>query len=169
MHFYFMQKNVILYILLIIKFIKMKGIVFIFLMFTCTLISAQEEIEGYGDWKWGTLYTDVQDELVVSSNKLPGFKAYDKKNETLEFEGLKARLITYGFKKGEFWVVNIGLYSEDMGEIVEIFTNKYGEPLKTETPFLTNYEWHINSADFSISYFPSKGNEGLTIGIKGKK
>ncbi|MBN2521105.1 MAG: hypothetical protein JXB17_11400 [Bacteroidales bacterium] len=147
----------------------MKGIVLFVLMIISTLISAQEEIEGYGNWKWGTLYTDVQDELVPSTNKIPGFKAYEKKNETLEFEGLKARLISYAFKNGEFVGINIGLFSEDLEKIVEIFTGKYGEPLKTETPFLTNYEWHINSADISITNLPSSGNEGLAVGIKRKK
>lgn len=145
-----------------------KYLVFLILI-SSSIVYSQEQITGFGGWEWGTPLVDVESQLTKSSNKLPGFAAYDKINEELTFEGLDARLITYGFKKKVFRAVNIGLKNSDLDKIVEIFTEKYGEPKKTETPFLTNWEWHISSADMSITYLPSKKEDGVTIGIKGKK
>lgn len=145
-----------------------KYFVFLLLLFS-TLIYSQEQLDGFRDWKWGTMLKDVESQLKKSSNKLPGFAAYDKIDEDLKFEGLEVRLITYGFKKKVFRAVNIGVKTSDLDKIVEIFTKKYGEPKKTETSFLTNWEWHLNSADMSITYFPTAKEDGVTIGIKGKK
>lgn len=150
------------------KLKNMKKYFTILLLLCSTIIYSQEQIEGFGGWKWGTPLADIESQLKKSSNKLPGYASYDKIDDDLNFEGLQARLITYGFKKKALKVVNIGINNADLDKIVEIFTSKYGEPKKTETPFLTNWEWHINSADISIAYLPSKKENGVTIGIKGK-
>jgi hypothetical protein len=146
----------------------MKKYLPILLLLCFTLSFPQEQIDGFRGWKWGTPLEYVESQLKKSSNKLPGFVAYEKINENLTYEGLKARLITYGFKKKKFKAVNIGLKNADLDKIVAIYTKKYGEPKKTETPFFTNWEWHISTADISVAYFPSKKEDGVTIGIKGK-
>ncbi len=142
---------------------------FTILFLLCSTITySQKQIDGFRGWKWDTPLEDIESQLKKSSNKLPRYAAYDKIDEDLTFEGLQARLITYGFKKKKLKVVNIGLKNTDLDKIVKIFTKKYGKPKKTETPFFTNWEWHISTADMSISYFPSKKEDGVTIGIKGK-
>ncbi len=142
-----------------------------FFFVSCLLLSSfclnAQSVDDFRGWKWGTPFSQLESELVKSKNKLPGFKAYDKIGDLLEFEGCKARLITYGFKKDVFRIVNIGLYSDDIEKITRIFTEKYGEPKVSELGLLKNWEWQLKTADISIAYIKSK-KDGITIGIKGK-
>ncbi|MFC2120150.1 hypothetical protein ACFLTI_00990 [Bacteroidota bacterium] len=130
----------------------------------------QSDINGFRDWDWDIEFSTVSRDLTPSKNKLPRFKAYDKKTENLSFEEITAHLITYGFKNGKFAAVNIGIFNKDLDHIVKVFTKNYGKPRKVDTPFLMNYEWHLKSADISISHFPSKkGEKNTSIGISKKR
>ncbi|MDZ7740413.1 MAG: hypothetical protein U5Q03_01285 [Bacteroidota bacterium] len=145
----------------------MKKIFFVILLLTSLGLYAQS-IDGFRDWKWGTPFSALEQELVKSKNKIPGFKTFDRIGDMLEFEGCKARLITYGFKKDEFRAVNIGLYPDDIDKIIKVITEKYGEPKVTDLDSVENRVWHLKSAEISIAYAKSE-KDGLTIGIKGKK
>lgn len=133
-----------------------------------TLYSQCQSIDGFRGWKWGTPYSEVETELIKSRNKIPGFKAYDKIGDKLEYEGMQVRLITYGFKKNVFKAINIGMYSKDIDAIIEVFTKKYGKPKQTEMEFLKNWEWHLENADISVAFIPTKKENGISVGIKGK-
>ena len=86
--------------------------------------------------------------------------------EDLKFEGFTAELITYGFKKGKFKGVNVLIKDEKLDHLVQIWTEKYGEPKFTDDGFLKNYEWHMDNYLLTISHFPQKsGDANTTIGI----
>jgi len=149
----------------------MKKTIFIILFFiSFSGIQAQSDAEGFRNWKWGLKYTEVSDRLKPSKNRLPRLKAFDKKSENFNFEGIKVHTISYGFRDELFAGVNIGIYNKDLDHILAVFKKKYGEPRKIDTPILVNYEWHLKSGDISISYFPSKkGSKNTSIGISKKR
>ena len=146
----------------------MKSII-LFLSFLLLLgfCFAEEKAEGdFRDLTWGTPFSELQDQLVKSSNKMPRFKSYELKNDVLEYEGIAVHLISYGFRKGKLEAVSVGLYNKDVEAVVAVLTEKYGEPKKVETPLLMNWEWHPERSDIAVSYFPTKkGDKGAAIGF----
>lgn len=149
----------------------MKKLLFILLLFVpFTGLIAQADVDGFRNWKWGLEYSEVAKRLTPSKNRLPRFTAYDKLSENYHFEGIKAHLINYGFRDDIFSGVNIGIFNKDLDHIVKVFTKKYGEPKKIDTPVVINYEWHLKSGNISITYLPfKKGNKNTSIGISKKR
>lgn len=130
---------------------------------------AQDYSKGFKDMDWGTKLSEVSDQFTKSDNKIPPLKGYDKNDEDLSFEGFMAELITYGFKKEALKGVNIVIKDEKLDELVQLWTERYGDPKVTEAGFLKNFEWHKDKFRLTISHFPNKaGDANTTIGIAAK-
>ena len=136
------------------------------------------DIDGFRGIKWDTPKSDFSFELVKSKNRIPGYKAYDKKGENFNFEGITAHTITYAFEDELFYAINIGIEKKDLKAIIAKFTSKYGEPKAKESPIIVNYEWYLEKTMISVTYLPMvQGTKTVTIGIgklkdrskKGKK
>ena len=147
-----------------------KSILIMLVLFLSSGLFAQNDIDGFRGLKWGTPFSDLSEKLVPSKNKTPGFKGYDMKDENFSFEGITAHTITYVFKKNLLYGVNIGVFNKDLDKLVAVFTGKYGDPKVTDTPFLVNYEWHLEKTDIAITNFPTnKSDKSTTIAIGKKK
>ncbi|MCK5169054.1 MAG: hypothetical protein KAQ75_04170 [Bacteroidales bacterium] len=148
----------------------MKKLATIIFLFASIGIFAQNYETGFKDLAWDTALEDVQDQFTASNNKIPPFKGYDKVNDDLSFEGITAQTITYGFKKGKLGGVNVVIKNSELEQLVSVITERYGDPKKTDTPFLVNYEWHMEKFRFTITYLPTKpGDANVTMGISKRK
>ena len=148
----------------------MKKIITIIFLFASIGLFAQNYESGFKDLIWGTALEEVQNQFTASSNKIPPFKGYDKVNDDLSFEGITAHSITYGFKKGMLGGINVVINNTDLENIVSVFSERYGDPKKTDTPFLVNYEWHMEKFRIAMTYLPTKpGDANVTIGISKRK
>jgi len=144
-----------------------KIIQLVLLVMLCPVVYAQSDLNGFRNFTWDTPFTQMSEGMVKSKSITPGYESYEKTGDNLLFEGLTSRSILYLFKKGLFKGVTIGLYNKDVDVAVQKLTKKYGEPKYTETPFLKNWEWHLNSAIIALSFFPTnKNDESAAIGIR---
>jgi hypothetical protein len=136
-------------------------------------------IDGFRGLKWGTPMSDFPFELVKSKNRIPPYKAYDRKSgEDFMYEGIRVHTLTYAFDDNTFAAVNIGILHAQLEDMVERFTNKFGTPTVKESPIIVNYEWYLEKSMISITYLPMVQSEkNVSIGIgklrdfhkKGKK
>jgi len=138
-------------------------IVSVLALCSMTAISQAAEPDGFRGINWGTPLSELGDKMVKSENSVPPYDGYDMKTEDFNYLGVTARLITYGFKKGKFMAVNIGIYKKDLEKIVSVYTKQYGEPKKVDAFIFKNYEWHLKNVDIGITSFPGEAN--TTIGI----
>ncbi len=143
------------------------AIVSVMALCSMTAVSQAAEPDGFRGIKWGTPLSELESKMVKSENRIPPYDGYDMKNEDLNYLGVTARLITYGFKKGKLMAVNIGIYKKDLEKIVSVYTKQYGEPKKIDTFIFKNYEWHLKIVDIGITSLPGKAN--TTIGISKKE
>ena len=148
----------------------MKAFLLSLLMVIGITVVAQEQINSFRGWDWGISFEEVSDQLVAAKTKTTmGMKPFNKVNEELKYEGLEVDNIIYLFKKKKFVAATVALHNDNLDNIVEIFTAKYGEPKVTNAFVLTNYEWHISSADIAIAHIPSASKGiGVSVQIKGK-
>lgn len=138
------------------------------LLVLCNFVFAQ--LNSYKGYKWGTPYTEMADKLVPSTNKIPGFKAYDYKEGPSKFEGFSIHTETYGFKKDVLYGVNLGAYTKDKDALLALLTKKYGEPEVVESPFIVNYNWFLEETDIALTYMPMvEGDKSLSISFGRKK
>lgn len=143
---------------------------FFMLMVFCLpfLLLAQTEtdIDGFRGLKWDTPKSEFQFELVKSKNKTPGYQGFDRVDEDLTFEGVKAHVITYVFDGETFVGINIGIEKQDLESVLNAFKIKYGEPIVKDTPFLINYEYYLEKTMISITFFPMmEGTKTVSIGM----
>jgi len=132
-----------------------------------SMINAGEAIDyakGFRDMEWGASLSDWENLLQKSKNKIRPFKGYDRTGENLNWEGITAKSITYGFRRGKFGGLNIGFADKDVAAVLDAFSEKFGKPKKTNLFIMTNYEWHTD--DLDISLISSK--KGASINIKPK-
>ncbi len=106
----------------------MKALVTILTILFIGQLYAQDDITGFRGVLWGTPMTEMDGEFIRSTNKVPPYKGYDKKDENFSYEGVTPHSITYGFKKDIFKGVNLGFYDKDLEKLLGILTKKYGEP-----------------------------------------
>ena len=147
----------------------MKTILVLLLVFLTVGVYSQDYSVGYKDIAWATLLEDMPDQFTPSDNKIPPLKGYDRVGEDFSFEDFTAELVTYGFKKGKFKGVNILIKNDKLEHLVQLWTERYGDPKFTDAGFLKNYEWHMDTFRLTISNFPQKsGDANTTIGISMK-
>ncbi|MBT3423992.1 MAG: hypothetical protein HOG05_09115 [Bacteroidetes bacterium] len=143
---------------------------FTLILFIALASSTFAQVNSYNGYKWGTPYSEMEDKLVPSDNKIPGYKSYEMKNQEMKFEGFTVHTLSYVFKKNVFYGVNIGFYSKDKETILALLTKKYGEPKAVETPFVVNYEWHLEKTAMALTYLPTnQGDKSLSFTMGKKK
>src|SRR5690242_13953849 len=80
------------------------------LLFTVASAGAGD-MTGFRDFQWGSDAKTMQemDPQLVEGHMgaMPGVEAYQRKDEDLDFGGIKAESITYVFYKGKFTSVSI--------------------------------------------------------------
>lgn len=131
---------------------------------------AQDEITSFRGWDWGISFDEVSDQLKPAKTKTTmGMKPFTKVGEELMYEGIGVDNILYLFKRNTFVAATVAMHNDNVESIVKIFTAKYGEPKVVDAFVLTNYEWHIPTADIAITHLPSaSGGIGTSVQIKGK-
>jgi hypothetical protein len=160
----------------------MKKNIFLLIIFCLPFFSfaqSHADVDGFRGIKWDTPMSDFSFDLVKSKNRIPGYKAFDKKSgENFNFEGITAHTITYAFEDEVFYAINIGIKKKDLKTIVAKFTTKYGEPKVKDSPIVVNYEWYLDKTMISVTYLPMvQGEKTVSIGMgkpkdmhkKGKK
>jgi len=109
-------------------------IVFLAAMILAFAVSAAaEEMNGFGDFAWGSDLEAIQDSdsnLVEGMmGAMPGVKAFKRNDEDLDFGGITADAITYIFYKGRFTSVNIDFRGIDNFETILAYCKKrFGPP-----------------------------------------
>lgn len=145
----------------------MKAIlILVMAVFTCGLF-AQEGVDNFRGIQWDTPFDEVSEGMTKSSSKTPGFKGYEKAGDDMNFEGIEAHTVIYLFKKNKFVGASMGITKDQVDDAVALFTEKFGEPKITDTPFLKNYEWVLDKSVAVISYFPTnKSEKSATMAIR---
>lgn len=147
----------------------MKSIFILVLTFISLHVISQDYSKAFKNWAWGTILEENSEKFTKSENNVPPLKAYDYVDEDFSFEGITAEMITYGFKRSELKGVNILIKDEYLNQLVQKWTEKYGDPKFTDAGFLKNYEWNKDDFRLTISHFPEKeGDANTTIGIMKK-
>jgi len=148
----------------------MKALLISILVTFSISVSAQSEVTSFRGWDWGISFSDVSNQLAPAKTKTTrGMKPFQKINEELVYEGIEVDNILYLFKNDKFVAGSVAMHNDNINKIVEIFTEKYGEPKKTDAFILVNYEWHIPTADIGIAHISSAtGGIGVSIQIMGK-
>ncbi|HPR30639.1 MAG TPA: hypothetical protein PLK12_01030 [Prolixibacteraceae bacterium] len=141
----------------------------IILLLTVSMTAfSQTEMKGFRGFDWDTPRSSMWADLVPDSGLNPGFKAYNRPNDDLIFEGFQTLSIIYGFKKDLFTGVILSFHKDDYPALLKMITERYGEPSKkSETPFLNNYVWKLSFSEIAIINTPlneSEKNTTLNIG-----
>lgn len=154
----------------IFKFSIMKVLLLSVLIIMSSSVIAQEELTSFRGWDWGISFDEVSSELTPAKTRTTmGMKPFNKVNEELTYEGIEVDNIIYLFKKQKFVAATVAMHNDNLENIVKIFTTKYGEPKVVDAFVLTNYEWHISTADIAIAHISSASNGiGVSVQIKGK-
>jgi len=119
---------------------------------------------------WDTPFDEVSEGMTKSSSKTPGFKGFEKAGDDMNFEGIEAHTVIYLFKKNKFVGASMGITKGQVDDAVALFTEKFGEPRFTDTPFLKNYEWVLDKSVAVISVFPTnKSEKSATMAIRKPK
>jgi len=105
---------------------------------------------GFHGITWGATLASQGDKLVESSNSIPPFDGYEKTDENLTWEGVKATGITYGFSDNKFAALNIAFSKNDVDAVVSSLEKKFGKTTKTDLFIMVNYEWHTKQFDISL-------------------
>ena len=86
----------------------------------------ENEPDGFGGIKWGTLF-DENDTLLNFVEEDGGVRLYMKKNDTLLFGGVKVSSIRYGFYNNKFYVGQIFFKGDtSSSNIKKYLFKKYG-------------------------------------------
>lgn len=146
----------------------MRSLLFTFVILLCyCTVFGQFQFRGL---KWGSSLEAMKLNLVPSQKELLGYKAYDRSNEDLAFEGIEAHSITYGFKKKELRMVSIGIFGGDFKKVVRNLEQKYGKSTISEKSVFINFEWHLEDTDISATWvIASTDPKNATVNFRSAK
>ena len=148
----------------------MKALIVSILIAMSFSVFAQEEVKSFQGWNWGIAFDEVSSQLTPADTRTTkGMKPFNRIGEEKIYEGLEVDNIYYLFKKDKFVAATVAMHNDNLDKIVAIFTKKYGEPKVVDAFVLTNYEWHIPTADIAIAHIPAASNGiGVSVQIMGK-
>ncbi|MBK5277188.1 MAG: hypothetical protein JJE30_19335 [Desulfuromonadales bacterium] len=103
------------------------------MILVCAVSAAAEDMNGFRDFTWGSNMEVIleSDPMLVEGHMgvMPGVKAYQRRDEDLNYGGIKADGITYIFFKGRFTSVSIDFKGFDNYEKLLAYCSKRFGPV----------------------------------------
>lgn len=111
---------------------------------TIAVSAAAEDMNGFRGFIWGSnldVIREADPSLVEGAmGTMPGVKAYQRRDEDLNFGGIKVEAITYVFFKGKLTSVNIDYRGFDNYEKLSAYCTKlFGSATATAVMRLEQY------------------------------
>jgi len=122
------------------------------------------EPDGFRDIKWGTDISTLKDMVFVMAVE-KNVKRYERKRDELKIGKAKLDYIQYEFRKGKFYLVEIGFQGvENFNRLKETMFETYGKGQKM-TDNTESYFWEGEKTDI-IMIFDADIGGGITISSK---
>lgn len=128
------------------------------------------EPDGFRGIKWGQDISVLEGMIYAGPHLNPENKVYNRKNNDLEIENVKAKNITYYSWKNKFYMVRIEIRGyENFNRIKDAFFEKFGSQEQLELPTkelketMIAYGWEGHTTKIILNY--SKPLNGALIKI----
>jgi len=126
------------------------------------------EPDGFRGIKWGTEISTLKDMVFVMAID-KDVKRYEKKRDELKIGKAKLDYIQYEFRKGRFYLVEIGFQGiRNFNQVKEIMFETYGKGqsmLEKKEKLTESYFWEGEKTDIIMIFDADEGG-GITISSK---
>lgn len=145
----------------------MKALYFLVISLLIVLGNANAQKAGDIPLAFGKTPDQLSGIFVPTGEKITGFSAYVRADESYEFNGLTVHAVNYGFSNNQLALVQMGLFSKDLSKIVEFMTANYGKPSVNLTGGIVNYKWESGGIAAVMLYNKDDG-KGIDLSISNK-